>query len=165
MNILFNTLVIIIGGIFILLGFIGCIMPVLPGPPLSFVGLLILAAFKGFSPPLTITLVLVMGLIAFIASGLDYIIPAIGARRYGASRWGVLGSVIGMLVGIFFFAPLGILIGGFLGAFLFEWFSGKEGKAALRAGKGVLIGGLLGTILKLVSSAIITYYFVYALFV
>ncbi len=156
---------IILGSVFIILGFIGCILPVLPGPPLSFAGLFILALVKGFSPPLTVMTILILGIVALIAYGLDYIIPSIGAKKYGASKWGIIGSIAGMLIGILFFPPFGIFIGGFMGAFLFEWIvEGKDSKAALRAGQGVLIGSLLGIVIKLMASGVITYYFIYGLF-
>lgn len=155
---------IIIASILIVLGLVGCILPILPGPPLSFIGLIIMAFVRDFSPPITISVLIVLGFLALIAAVLDYIIPAIGAKRYGASRWGVTGSILGMFIGIFFFPPLGILIGSFLGAFLFELFSGKDRRAAFRAGKGVLIGSFLAFTFKLMVSGVITYYFVVALF-
>ncbi|MBN2374445.1 DUF456 domain-containing protein [bacterium] len=149
-----------LGSIFIILGFIGCILPALPGPPLSFLGLLMLALGKGFSDPLTVTLMIILAIITIIVSAMDYLIPSIEAKRYGASNWGVFGSIAGMIAGIIFFPPVGMFIGGFLGAILFELMSGKKGKAAMKAGQGVFVGILLGTVLKLSTSGVITYYFV-----
>jgi len=154
----------IIGSVFILLGFAGSVLPVLPGPTLSFVGLLLLAIVQRFSPPLTLTLILVMALITVIVTGLDYAIPSLGARRYGASRWGIWGSVAGMLIGIFFFPPFGMLIGAFIGAIAGEMLGGKRGRAVLRAGQGILMGILFGAVLKLAVCGVMTYYFIRALF-
>lgn len=138
-------------------------MPVLPGPPLSLIGVLILALTKRFSQPLTLQLIIILGILTIFVTAVDYIIPSIGARRYGASKWGVLGSITGMIAGIYFFPPIGMLVGGFIGAILFELMAGKAGKAALRAGQGVFAGVLLGIVLKLLTSGIITYYFILGL--
>jgi uncharacterized protein YqgC (DUF456 family) len=154
----------IIGSVFILLGFAGSLLPVLPGPPLSFIGLLLLAIVQRFSPPLTLTLILILAMITVIVSGLDYAIPSLGAKRYGASRWGIWGSVAGMLIGIFFFPPFGMLIGAFIGAIAGELLGGKRGMAALRAGQGILMGILFGAVLKLAVCGVMTYYFIRALF-
>ena len=107
---------------------------------------------------------LIMAMITIMASGLDYVIPSLGARRYGASRWGIWGSVAGMLIGIFFFPPFGMLIGAFVGAIAGELLGGKRGIAVLRAGQGILMGILFGAVLKLAVCGVMTYYFIRALF-
>jgi uncharacterized protein YqgC (DUF456 family) len=154
----------IIGSIFIIVGFIGCVLPVLPGPPLSFVALLMLALVQHFSPPLTATLLIIMLIITVIVTGLDYVIPSLGAKRYGASKWGVWGSVVGMIIGIFFFPPFGMIIGVFIGATAGEMLVGKRGMALLKASQGILMGVILGVALKLAASGVMTYYFIRALF-
>jgi len=154
----------IIGSILMIVGFVGCVLPVLPGPPISFIGLFLLALVQRFSPPLTVTLMIIMAVMAIAVSAMDYVIPSLGAKRYGASKWGIWGSVIGMIVGIFFFPPFGMLIGAFLGAIAGEWLKGKRGWAALRAGQGILMGVILGVVVKLAASGVMTYYFIRALF-
>jgi uncharacterized protein YqgC (DUF456 family) len=158
-----EMIVIVLGAILILLGLAGSILPFLPGPPLSFIGLLLLALVNHFSPPLTSTLIILMGLLTIAVVGVDYIIPIWGAKRYGASKWGLWGSVVGMVIGIFF-SPLGMLLGGLMGAVMAEWLIHRETGHALRAGWGVIIGTLLGAILKLVVSAVMAYYFIQVLF-
>jgi len=155
--------VIIVGSILIFLGLAGSLLPILPGPPLSFIGLLLLALVRTFSSPLTPPLIIVMGLLTVAAVAADHIIPVWGARRYGASKWGLWGSVGGMVIGIFF-SPWGMLLGGLVGAVVAEWLVHRETGQALRAGWGVIVGILLGTVLKLVLSAVMAYYFVRALF-
>ena len=155
--------VIIVGSILIFLGLAGSLLPILPGPPLSFIGLLLLALVRTFSSPLTPALIIVMGLLTVAAVAADHIIPFWGARRYGASKWGLWGSVAGMVIGIFF-SPWGMLLGGLVGAVMAEWLASRETGRALRAGWGVIVGTLLGTVLKLVLSAVMAYYFVRALF-
>ena len=157
------VIIAIIGFILLILGFIGCIIPALPGPPLSFVALLILAMAQGFVEPLTSNLIIIMLLVTIVVTALDYVIPAAGAKKYGSSKWGILGAVIGMILGLIYFPPLGMIVGAFFGAVGIELLVGKTSKEALKAGWGVFMGTLLGTILKLIASGVMTYYFVWGL--
>ena len=157
-----ESLAIVTGSILVLLGLAGSILPILPGPPLSFIGLLLLAPVKQFSSPLTPTLLIILGMVTVLTIVTDYIIPLLGARKYGASKWGVWGSVLGMVIGIFW-PPLGMLVGAFIGAVSGEWLAGKKNIEALRAGWGVMMGTLLATVLRLGVSGIMAYYFVLAL--
>lgn len=154
-----ETIAIIIGSIFVLLGIAGCVLPILPGPVLSFLGLLLLALLKQFSPPLTPTLIIIMAILTVVVTIGDYLIPLWGAKRYGATKWGIWGSVIGMAIGIFF-SPFGMLLGAFIGAVTVEWLVQKERGKALKAGWGVFIGSLAGTALKLGVSGMMAYYFI-----
>ena len=154
-----ETIAIIIGSIFVLLGIAGCVLPILPGPVLSFLGLLLLALLKNFSPPLTPTLIMIMAILTVVVTIGDYLIPLWGAKRYGATKWGIWGSVIGMAIGIFF-SPFGMLLGAFIGAVTVEWLVQKERGKALKAGWGVFIGSLAGTALKLGVSGMMATYFI-----
>jgi uncharacterized protein YqgC (DUF456 family) len=155
-------MMIVVGSILMLLGLAGSILPMLPGPPLSFIGLFLLALIKHFSPPLTATWVIILAIVTILVTALDYILPLLGAKRYGASKWGVWGSVLGMAIGLFW-SPLAMLLGAFIGAVFVEWFAGKKKGEALRAGWGVVMGTLFATILRLGVSGMMTYYFVLAL--
>lgn len=154
-----ESITIIIGAILILLGLVGCILPVLPGPPLSFIGLLLLALINHFSPPLTPTLITVMALTTLAVTVAEYILPLVSAKRYGASKWGIWGSMVGMTIGIFF-SPFGVLLGAFIGAVAVEWLIQKDKRQALKAGWGVFIGTLMGTVLKVGVSGMMAYYFI-----
>jgi uncharacterized protein YqgC (DUF456 family) len=158
-----NVIVCILGSILIILGLFGCIVPALPGPPLSFIALLILAIAQGFVPPLTSKLILIMLMVTIVITMLDYVIPAAGAKKYGSSKWGIWGAILGMIIGIIYFPPLGMIVGAFIGAVAVEMLVGKSSREALKAGWGVFMGTLFGTILKLIASGVMTYYFVWAL--
>ena len=112
-----ELLLLVLGALFLVAGLVGCILPVLPGPPLSFVGLLLQWAALDFRPDTYggVT-ILVLGALSVLVTVLDFVAPAWGAKRYGASRIGVWGSVLGMLIGLVFFPPFGMLVGAFLGA-------------------------------------------------
>jgi uncharacterized protein YqgC (DUF456 family) len=107
----------------------------------------------------------VTGVLAVVVTVLDFVVPAAGARRYGASRAGVWGSVIGMIVGMIFFPPFGMLVGAFLGALVLEIAAGKTSDRAMRAAWGVFVGTMAGIVLKLAVSAAITWVFVRELLV
>jgi uncharacterized protein YqgC (DUF456 family) len=156
-----EVIVIVIGAILILLGLVGSVLPVLPGPPLSFIGISLIALVRNFSLPLTPTLIIILLVITIVVTGVDYFLPLIGAKKYGASKWGIYGSILGMIIGVFF-SPFGMLLGAFLGAVFVEWMVSRKEKQALRAGWGIFIGSLLGTILKLGASGIMAYYFLLA---
>jgi len=156
---LLETIAIVTGSIFVLVGIAGCVLPILPGPVLIFLGLLILALLKDFFPPLTPTLMIVMAFLTVIVTIGDYMIPLWGAKKYGTSKWGIWGSVAGMAIGLLF-SPFGMLLGAVIGAVAVEWLVQKEKGKAFKAGWGVIVGSLLGAVLKLGVSGMMVYYFI-----
>jgi uncharacterized protein YqgC (DUF456 family) len=152
-----DVVLIIIGIILILIGFIGCIIPGIPGPPIAYIGILI-QVFKTENP-FSARFLIIWALITIFVSILDYLVPAVGTKKFGGSKRGIWGSVIGLFVGIFFFPPIGLIIGPFLGAFLGELTGGKETDAALKAGFGSFMGFLTGVVLKLAVTGLMAYYF------
>lgn len=146
----------------VLSGFLGSILPILPGPPLSFIGLLLYALLQNFSPPLTLSLMIVLLIVTIGVTVIDYLLPLIGAKRYGTSKWGILGAIGGMIIGTFF-SPFGLILGAFIGAVLLEWFVSRNDRQALKAGWGIIVGTLLGMGLKLGTSGIMAYYLIRAM--
>ncbi|MFC2158490.1 DUF456 domain-containing protein [Acidobacteriota bacterium] len=146
----------------IIVGLIGCVVPGIAGPPFSFLGLILLSIARKWESFSSDFLIL-MAVLAAVTAAMDYIFPAIGARKFGSSRFGFWGAIIGLFIGMFTFPPFGIIIGAFLGAIAGELYSGKQIDKALRAGWGVFAGILMGMVLKLVVSGIMTFYFVKAL--
>ncbi len=138
------------------LGLIGCVVPIIPGPILSFVGLLFLLPTK--HAPSLMTLVLFGGA-ALVVTVLDNIVSVWGAKKFKASRAGLWGCVIGTIIGLFFL-PIGIIAGPFLGAFLGELLSGRKTEDAARSGLGALVGFFAGTFIKIIlSGAILAWFF------
>jgi hypothetical protein len=149
------------GIVLVILGIIGCLAPVLPGPPLSYVGLLLLH-FSRFGQFSTSTLLIFAGM-AIVVSILDYLVPIWGTKKFGGSKYGTRGAAIGLIIGLFL-GPLGIIIGPLLGAFVGEMIFKDDTRYALKAGFGSLVGFLAGVGLKLAASFIMTFYFFRELF-
>jgi hypothetical protein len=142
-----DIVLVIIGFILIIAGIVGSILPVLPGPITSWFGLLLL--YLTDAVPMNYTMLvgsLILALFIFI---LDYFIPGMGAKKFGGSKYGVVGTTIGLIIGILFFPPFGIIIGPFLGAFIGELIFGTKTNIAIKAAFGSLLGLLTSTFLKL----------------
>ena len=130
-----DIFLIILGSICLLVGLAGCIVPMLPGPPVSYLALVFLHFTDKVS--FTIPQLFFWLFIVVLIQILDYFIPMFGVKRLG-----------GTFAGIFLFAPWGVFIGPFVGAVVGELLGGKETKYALKAGFGAFAGFLLGTVLK-----------------
>jgi len=148
---------IVLGSILMLVGLIGCVIPILPGPPLSYIGLLLLQLTN--DPPFAWKFLVIWLVITILVTLLDYVIPIFGTKKYGGSKQGIWGAMIGLVAGIFFFPPLGIIIGPVVGALIGELVSGKTTSNATRAALGSFLGFLVGTTIKLIASSLMTYYF------
>ncbi len=151
---------VIIGFLFCLLGILGSFLPVLPGPFTSWIGLLILH-FTDAIPQNWMFLGVTLA-ISIVVWVLDYIVPALGTKRFGGTKYGMIGSSIGLIIGIIFMGPLGIIIGPFVGAFLGELIKdSSESSKALKAAFGSFIGFLAGTFLKfIVSVGFVVFYII-----
>jgi uncharacterized protein YqgC (DUF456 family) len=147
----------ILGIILMVLGIIGCLVPVLPGPPLSFLGLILLHVTRfGHFPKNTL---MILAAIAVIVTILDYIVPVWGTKKFGGSKYGIRGATVGLIIG-FFLGPIGIVLGPFIGAFVGEMIFKDDLNYAFKAGFGSLLGFLTGIGLKLAASFVMTFYFV-----
>lgn len=146
----------LIKGITILLaiaGVLGTVLPLLPGTPLIVVG----AFIYGYSTDFTVFSVLdlvILGLLSLFAEGVDYLFSLIGAKKFGASKLGLVGGMVGLLFGIFTFGPLGIIVGPIAGAILAELLIGRPIDQAVRVGIGSLIGVLGGMVMTLLVSLV-----------
>lgn len=152
-----DYLLLISGLALMILGIIGCLVPLLPGPPLSYLGLIFLhlSRFGQFSG----NTLAILGGIVIIVTILDYIVPVWGTRKFGGSKYGARGATVGLVIG-FFLGPIGIIFGTLIGAFVGELIFRDDINYALKAGFGSLLGFLAGVGLKLAASLIMTFYFV-----
>ncbi len=143
-----DILLIVLGALCLLIGIIGSVLPALPGPPLSYAGLLLLH-FTDRVQFSTTQLILWLGLVLLTVIA-DYLLPVLGVKKWNGSKWGNIGCIVGTVLGIFLFPPWGIIIGPFLGAVLGELLlAEKKAPEALKAGFGAFIGFILGTVFKL----------------
>lgn len=150
----------IIGGILMLMGIVGCLVPLLPGPPLSYLGLLTLQLQN--ESPFTWKFLAGWGIVVLLITTLDYFIPIYGTKRFGGTRFGIWGCAIGLVIG-FWFGPIGIIVGPFIGALLGELIGSRNSEQAFKAALGSFIGFLVGTVIKLIASVAMLYYFVASL--
>ena len=141
-----DIFLIILSVLFMVVGLLGCILPALPGPPLSYVGFLLLHFTDKVQ--FSTTQIWVLLALVVIAQVIDYFIPVLGSKYSGGTKWGSWGAFIGSVVGLFFL-PWGLLLGPFLGAVVGELLGDADMKSALKSGTGALLGFILGTVLKL----------------
>jgi uncharacterized protein len=159
-----ETFLLLLGFSFVLLGIAGAILPVLPGPIMSWVGLLCLYLCP--SIPMNYWILGFTLLVSILIGILDYIIPSLGTKKFGGSKYGVYGTTLGLLIGFFLPVPLGFVIGGFLGAFIGEMiFDSSNIKRAGKAAFGSFIGFLASTTMKFIVSLFIAGVFVQQVFV
>lgn len=155
-----DILLLLLGFILCLVGIVGSLLPVLPGPPISWVGLLLL--YLTSIVPTNYWILVSTLAVAIIISVLDYVIPAAGTKRYGGSKAGAIGTTVGLIAGIIAPIPLGFLIGPFLGAFIGEFFfnNSTSGKA-LKAAYGSFLGFLASTFMKFIIACVFLGLYIY----
>jgi uncharacterized protein YqgC (DUF456 family) len=160
-----DVILAIVSALLLILGIIGSIIPGLPGPPLSWLGILLIhfTSYASYSA----TFLIITAIIMLVITVLDYYIPIWGTKKFGGTRAGVIGSTVGLLVGLIFspFGLINIILGPFVGAFIGEMMvNSKESGKALKSATGSFIGFLLGTGMKLAFGGIMAYYYIAAVF-
>jgi len=153
-----SILLIIIGLLISITGLIGCIIPALPGPPLSFLSLVILEL--AIEDAFSLDFFYLWGGITVAVVLLDYVLPILGAKVYRASNYGIWGSIVGMIAGIIFFPPFGMILGLFAGAVIGELIAGKKEWEALKVGSATFFASMFMIFIKLAVSGVMLYYFV-----
>lgn len=157
-----ETIIIIFGIILIVIGLIGAFLPIMPGLPFSYAGLLILQLLN--DPPFSVAFLILWLAIVIGAMVLDNVIPVYGTKKYGGTKFGIAGSTIGMIVGIFVFPPLGMIIFPLVGAFLGEIITGNSQEQALKSAWGSFVGFMAATGIKVMVAGIMAFYFFKAIF-
>ncbi|WP_138432879.1 DUF456 domain-containing protein [Winogradskyella algicola] len=141
-----------VGVILMILGVLGSFLPVLPGPLTSWFGLLVLHFTEGVQ--LSNTFLIVTLLFAIFIYVLDYIIPAIGTKRFGGSKEGMIGTTLGLVIGLITPIPFGIIIGPFIGALVGEMVHRNDINKALKAAFGSFLGFIASTFLKFIVTVV-----------
>jgi uncharacterized protein len=134
--------------IFIIGGIIGCLIPTIPGPPVAYTAMLI-AHFASERIQFSKLTLIIIGIFTALTFIIDFIFPIFGAKLYGVSKKGLACPLVGMLIGLIFFPPLGAIIGALLGAIFGELAAGKKDSQALKAGIVVFIGSMLSILFQL----------------
>jgi uncharacterized protein YqgC (DUF456 family) len=151
--------ILIVGTLLLLLAFIGCFVPVMPGPVLAYVTILLRHFFSEPEYPYSITALVALGVAMAVVFALDYVLPVWAARKSGGSKYGARGALIGMLVGIFF-TPIGMLTGMFLGALVGELLHDSSNfSRALRVACYSFLGFLLSVGVKFTYCAVAAWWF------
>jgi len=148
-------LIYVLGGALVVLGFVGCVVPVLPGPVVGYAALWIPTLFGRGLP--ASTLWAGAGITA-VALGVDYFLPAVCAKKFKCTKSGVVGCVLGTIVGLFFL-PLGLILGPFLGTMVGELTAGRNLAEAVHGGIGAFLGFVTGTLAKLLAVGLLGWLF------
>ncbi len=144
----------------LLLGLLGCVLPMLPGPPIAY-GAMLLLHFTD-KVQFSVKQLVIWLLLVVAVQVLDFVIPMLGTKYSGGTEWGKRGCFIGTIAGLFFM-PWGIIVGPFLGALVGELLAGRSSTDALRSGFGSLMGFLFGTVAKVALCVYFCWTFVSAL--
>ena len=142
-----------------IVGLVGCILPILPGPPLSWAGLLLV--YLTHPEGMTTGFLIVWLVVAVVVTILDYLVPSWITRTAGGSKAASRGTLVGMILGIIFFPPWGMIAGSFLCALVSEViFNGRDVAGSLKPAFGSFLGFLLSTGLKLTASGVMLFYII-----
>lgn len=155
MDVIISILAVLAG----IIGIAGSILPGLPGTPVSWVGMLILYIWgtgtDRFGNEMSLKTLIIWGVVVAVVSVIDYIVPMYFTKITGGSKYAERGAMIGLIAGIFL-TPVGMILGSFLGAFLFEMYYTRQGAGqALKAAIGSFLGFITGTGLKTIVACMI----------
>jgi uncharacterized protein len=153
----------IVSLILMAIGLAGTVIPGLPGTALVLAGIALFTLGTGFEliGPIQFGLMVLLGLVGI---GLDLVGNLVGARRFGASRRGLIGALLGLIPGLFLAGPFGLVLGPLVGAILFELLGGRELRSALRSGAGVVVGYLFGALAEVIIALILAGWFLVTTF-
>lgn len=158
-----TILLFIVSLVLMLIGLVGVILPFLPGVSLAWLGLFIYAIFTHFQNISLVAILVFLGL-TIISTILDLIIPSLGAKKYKASKWGIIGAFLGSLLGVAFFNLPGVIIGPFLGALVGELLSRRTFKQATQSAFGAFLGFITGALIKTILIFIMIGFLIASLF-
>lgn len=137
----------VVAVLLVIIGLAGTVLPALPGVPLIFGGLLLIAYQDGFNKVGVVTLV-ILGILTVFAFAIDYLAAIFGAKRVGASRLAIIGAAVGTIAGLFL-GFIGIIIGPFVGAAIGEFITRQDALQAGKVGFATWLGIVIGVAVKL----------------
>ena len=149
--------------IIMLAGMAGIIVPIIPSIPLIWLGSFIYAIFTHFEK-ITWVVLLIFALLTIFSIVLENIGNVYGAKRFGATKWGIIGSIVGTGVGFYTGGPVGLILGPVIGTIIFEFIGGKGYKGAFKSGLGNFVGFLGGSILKFIVGLAMIIVFIWKIF-
>lgn len=153
-----TIVILIIALVLMAAGLCGIFVPMLPDVPLVFGGVLFYAIFNRFQQ-IGWKALLIWGIITAVVFVLDYLVQAMGAKKWGASKLGILGAIVGLVLGISLGGIIGIIIGPIMGVIFFELLGDRNLKEAFRAGVGTFFGFVLGVLLKIIVGVVMVGWF------
>ncbi|MES2619900.1 MAG: DUF456 family protein [Bacteroidota bacterium] len=154
-----DVILIILAIVLCIIGIVGSVLPALPGHPLNYIAMW---CVQWVYHPFSNTVLTVFGILTVVVILFDYLMPVWWAKKYGATRQGIIGSIIGMLSGIFF-TPIGMILGTLAGAIIGDMLAGRTGPEAARSGMATLIGTFVAVGVKVLLAGIMTSYIMYEL--
>ena len=150
---------VVLGFLLLAAGIVSCVLPILPGPLISYLALIVLCLARGWQT-FSVSVLVVLGALAVSVTVLDNVLPVLTARKWGAGKGGIWGSIIGMIAGMFLLPPFGAILGTFAGAVIGELLVGKMTNQALQAGWGVFVGTMLSLAVKLAVCGAIAFFYI-----
>ncbi len=157
-----NIIALIIASLFFLIGLVGTLVPIMPGAPIIWLGMLIygfIAGFENIGP----TFLVFQAFLALSVMGVDYLFTAMGSHYFGGTKAAIWGAAGGLLVGLFFF-PIGLLIGPFVGATAADLLSRRKTAPAVKSGIGASLGFLSALPIKLAIETVMIIWFIFRIF-
>jgi len=154
-----TVLLAVLCSVLMLVGLIGVFAPILPGIPLAWLGLFIYAIGTGFERISILTVIVFFVLMALVMV-IDFLAPMLGAKKYKASKYGIVGAFLGLIVGIIVFGFWGIIIGPFVGAFSLEFMVKRQLRGAFKSAIGAFVGFVAGTLMKVIFILIMSGFFI-----
>ena len=157
-----DVVLIILGIVFLILGAVGCIAPIIPGPPIAYLSVLGLLLHSTIADQIQTKFLLLAAVLVIAVTVIDYFLPIWGTKKFGGTDAGKRGSIVGLILAFIFpvMGPLTILVGPFAGAVIGELITGQNNKTAFRSGLGSFLGFVGGVILKLGVVGYIGYKFI-----
>lgn len=154
-----TVLLAILCSVLMVVGLIGVFLPILPGIPLAWLGFFIYAIGTGFER-ISLVTIIVFSVLTVLIMLIDFLAPMLGAKKYKASKYGILGAFLGLIAGIIVFGFWGIILGPFIGAFGVELLAKRQPKGAFKSAFGTFVGFIAGTLMKVIFILIMSGFFI-----